>query len=92
MKAVSLYIESKFSENQVIKSLGYPSLNTLRSWYREYVTVGSLHTVSRCQPHYSTVQKEAAVSYFADHHTSFVQTCRAMGYPSRNLLRTWVQE
>ena len=92
MKAVTLYIESKFSENQVIKSLGYPSPNTLRSWYREYVTVGSLHTVSRCKPHYSPAQKEAAVSYFADHHTSFVQRCRAVGYPGRNLLRAWVQE
>lgn len=56
MKAVTLYVESKFSENQVIKSLGYPSPNTLRSWYREYVTAGLLHTESRRKPHYSSAQ------------------------------------
>ena len=73
-------------------AIGYPSPNTLRSWYREYVTAGSPHSESCRKPHYSSAQKEAAVSYFANHHTSFAQTCRAMGYPNRLLLRTWVQE
>ena len=43
MKAVRTYIESHFSENYVIETLGYPSPNALRVWYKEYLTTGTLH-------------------------------------------------
>lgn len=41
--AVQTYTESHFSENHVIETLGYPSPNTLRAWYKEYLATGTLH-------------------------------------------------
>ncbi|MDO4482694.1 MAG: IS3 family transposase [Bacillota bacterium] len=91
-KAVKLFIESDCSESTVIRTLGYPSPNALRSWYKEYLSTGQLHSTCAQKPHYTDQQKAAAVAYFATHHTSLTQTCRAMGYPCRNKLRQWILE
>jgi transposase-like protein len=50
-KAVELYIKSNFSEREVVRQLGYPSPNTLRSWYKEHLTTGTLHEESLEKPH-----------------------------------------
>lgn len=92
MKAVQLYIESGYSENDVIRTLGYPSPNTLRSWYKEYCSNGELHVASAPKPHYSETQKAEAVAYYAANRTSLTQTCRSLGYPSRYVLRKWILE
>lgn len=92
MAAVELYIESDFSENTVVQKLGYPSSNTLRSWYKEFKATGTLRAESPKKPKYTQQQKAAAVAYFADHSTTIKQTCRAMGYPSRYVLRQWIME
>ena len=39
MAAVHAYINSNFNENHVIKTLGYPSQNALRNWYKEYKAI-----------------------------------------------------
>ena len=62
MKAVQLYMESGYSENDVIRTLGYPSPNTLRSWYKEYCSNGELHEASAPKPRYSETQKAEAVT------------------------------
>lgn len=91
-KAIKLYIEADCNESTVIRTLGYPSPNTLRSWYTEYLSNGKLHATSAPKPRYTDQQKAAAVGYFATHHTTLTQTCRAMGYPCRNKLRQWILE
>jgi len=91
-KAVQLYIESGCSESIVICTLGYPSYNTLKSWYREYTRTGELRATSAPKPRYTEQQIADAVAYFADHKTSLTQACRALGYPSRNVLRQWIME
>lgn len=92
MTAVHAYINSNFNENYVIRTLGYPSPNALRSWYKEYKATGTLHEKSRPKPRYTQAQKEKAVAYYAEHHVSLTQACREMGYPHRDMLRVWVQE
>ena len=52
-KAVKLFIESDCSESTVIRTLGYPSPNALRSWYKEYLSTGQLHATSVQKPHYT---------------------------------------
>ena len=37
-KAVKLYIDAGCNESTVIRTLGYPSPNALRSWYKEYLS------------------------------------------------------
>jgi transposase InsO family protein/transposase-like protein len=91
-KAVELYIKSNFSEREVVRQLGYPSPNALRRWYKEYLTTGALHEKSLEKPRYTIEQKNRAVSYYAEHSTSFTQTCRALGYPTRSVLRAWIAE
>ena len=91
-KAVQLYIESGCSESIVICTLGYPSYGALRNWYREYIRTGELRATSAPKPRYTEKQIADAVAYFADHKTSLTQACRALGYPSRNVLRQWIME
>ena len=45
-QAMQLYIESGCSESIVIRTLEYPSYNTLRNWYREYIRTGELHAAT----------------------------------------------
>lgn len=92
MRAVQLYIESGRSEGAVIRELGYPSPVAFRNWYKEYLCDGHLHAASAPKPHYTEQEKAAAVSYFVTHKTTLMQTCRAMGYPSRYVLRKWILE
>ena len=75
MAAVDAYINSNFNENYVIRTLGYPSPNALRSWYKEYKATGTLHEKSRPKPRYTQAQKEKAVTYYAEHHISLTQAC-----------------
>ena len=37
LKAIELYIKSKYSVMAVISTLGYPSPNMLRNWYRSHL-------------------------------------------------------
>lgn len=92
MRAVQLYIESGCSEGAVIRELGYPSHMALRNWYKEYLRDGQLHAASAPKPHYTEQEKVAAVAYFETHKTTLTQTCRAMGYPCRYVLRKWILE
>ena len=38
--AVELFIKYDYSVSAVIRELGYPSANSLRSWWREYQETG----------------------------------------------------
>lgn len=91
-KAVHLFIASGCSESAVIGTFGYPSPNALRNWYKEYLSTDELHATSSQKPRYTEQQKADAVEYFANNHTSLTQTCRAMGYPTRYILRQWILE
>ena len=77
--AVQLFIESGFNENAVIRSLGYPSPNTLRAWYGEYQANRTLHAKSLPKPRYTEQQKKKAIEYFAKHNLSLKQTCLSLG-------------
>lgn len=92
MKAVELYIQSGYSEGTVIRTLGYPSHTALRNWYKEYLAAGQLRAGSSPKPRYTQEQKAAAVEYYATHSTTLTQACRALGYPTRYVLRRWILE
>ena len=92
MRAVQLYIESGCNEGAVIRELGYPSHVALRNWYKEFLREGKLRATSAPKPRYTEQEKAAAVAYFETHKTTLTQTCRAMGYPSRYVLRKWILE
>ena len=44
------------------------------------------------QPKFSQAQKERAVEHYLEHDRSIASTIKALGYPSRGLLRVWIGE
>ena len=91
-KAIMLYIKYDKSAAAVIRKLGYPDRTTLISWYKKYIETGlNVEPFSR-QPKYSLEQKKAAVQHYLEHGRNFSRTIKALGYPSRPVLREWVRE
>ena len=92
MRAVLLYIKYGKRTAPVIRELGYPSRKNLPRWYRAYVQMGDLPRRSRPKPRYTPEQKEAAVRHYVEHGSSLARCCKALGYPSRDVLAAWINE
>lgn len=92
MKAVELYIKYDLSFADTIRELGYPSHNILIRWYREYQENGELHKQYNKKPKYSPEQMQEAVDYYLNHGRNISRTIKALGYPSRPVLREWIDK
>jgi len=92
MKAVMLFIESNLNERIVFRTLGYPSPNALRNWYKEYQQTGRLNEHRKQVVKFNEKQKEFAVNHFLENGRNLTKTSRALGYPNRNTLRIWVEK
>lgn len=92
MRAVRLYIKLGERAALTIRQLGYPTKNALKSWHREYVKHADLTASYVRRPKFSDAQKELAVDHYLEHGRCIALTIKALGYPSRSLLSTWVQE
>jgi len=92
-KAIELYLKYDKSVASVIRELGYPSRKTLPRWYKRYLKEQETGIVRHARrSKYSMEQKKAAVEYFLEHGRCLSRTVRALGYPSRQLLRLWRDE
>ena len=91
LRAVRLYIKLGKRVGLTIRQLGYPTKNALKSWHREYERSHDLPAGYSRGPRYSRAQKEEAVEHYLDHGRCLAATIKALGYPSRTLLRDWVQ-
>ena len=91
-KAIMLYIKYDKSAAAVIRELGYPDRKTLACWYKEYIRTGDLSKPYSRRSKYSLEQKNAAVKYYLEHGRNFSRTIKALGFPSREVLREWVRE
>ena len=92
MKAVNLYIKYGNSAASVVHELGYPNRKMLRLWYLEYEKNGGLHEKFIKHPNYSSEQMAYAVEHYLEHGRCISRTCRMLGYPSRSMLREWIDE
>lgn len=92
LQAVRLYIKLGKRVGATIRQLGYPTKNALKSWHREYEQRLDLPTRYVRLPKYSQAQKERAVEHYLEHGRCLSATIKALGYPSRALLRAWIQE
>ena len=93
LKAVELYIKNNFRMNDTLRELGYTNRMNLRRWYLEYQRTGTLHkkTLNAASDRkYSREQKETAVAYYLEHGRNLTWTVEALGYPSLNILRSWI--
>jgi transposase-like protein len=79
--------------NATIKELGYPTKNALKTGHREYEQRHDLLTgYVRATPRYSAEQKQAAVDHYLSHDRCAAATLKALGYPVRRPLETWIKE
>jgi hypothetical protein len=63
----------------------------LKSWHEEYERLLDLPSgYVRSIPKYSQTQKERAVEHYAEHGYCIAATVKALSYPSRDLLRSWI--
>ena len=93
VRAVKLYIKLDKRISATIIQLGYPTKNALKTWYREYEQRQDVSTgYVRSRQKYSEAQKRLAVDHYLDHDRCIAGTIRALGYPSRGLLTSWIGE
>ena len=93
MKAVKLYIQYDFKAAAVMHELGYPkNRHTLCAWYREYKETNSLHYKRIRKEKFSEEQKRTAIDYYLMHGRNVSETIKKLGYPSRNTLKSWLEE
>ena len=92
-KAIETFARFGCSAADTIAELGYPSRVTLRNWWKEYQVSGDEFLERRRRrPRYSDEEKRDAVDHYLEHGKSLARTIRAMGYPSREVLASWVDE
>ena len=91
-KAVELYIKYDLSAADTVRKLGYPDRKMLVRWYKEFMETGQLHERSNKKSKFTEHQTKIAVSYYLEHGRNITRTVRAVGYPSRETLRGWIDE
>ena len=92
IRAVELYIKLGKRIRATIRHLGFPTKNALRGWYREYERRGDLARGFHRTPKYSMEQQQAAVDHFLHHGRCIEFTRKALGYPCRCVLRSWIYQ
>ncbi len=93
IRAIKLYIKLGLRLSVTIRQLGYPTKNSLIGWYREYLQERDLRAgYVRSAQKYSAEQKQAAVQHFLEHDQCIAFTRKALGYPSRETLKGWIDE
>ena len=92
LRAIELFIKYDFSPQSVINELGYPCRGSLYNWYEEYLANGNDIPDINPYRHYSECLKRVAVDHYFEHGKCLSRTCRALGYPSKELLAAWIDE
>lgn len=92
LRAVRLYIKLGKRAGLTIRQLGYPTKNALKAWHRAYEQRQDLPPAYMREPKYTQAQRQQAVEHFAAHGRCLAVTIKALGYPSRSLLASWIRD
>ncbi len=95
MRAIELYIKYDRCGADVARELGYPDRKSLVSWYEAYLEeqeTGVLWEGCSRYSKYSLEEKTTAVEHYLEQGRNLSRTVRALGYPSRDMLRVWCDE
>ena len=80
IRAVKLYLKLGRRIAATIRQLGYPTKNSLLSWYREYQAHEDLARVyERTKTKYSCEEKSFAVEHYLNHGRCVSFTLSALG-------------
>lgn len=92
LRAVQLYIKLGKRAGLTIRQLGYPTKNALKSWHLAYEQRQDLPSAYMREPKYTLAQRQQAVDHFAANGRCLAVTIKALGYPSRSLLASWIRD
>ncbi|CAM6680327.1 Transposase [Klebsiella pneumoniae] len=92
IRAVELYYRYGKKASIVVMELGYPPTKQLGRWVRIYEEKGDLPRELKPRERYSRTQKIAAVEHYLTHGGCLSYTRRAIGYPSNEILKRWIEE
>ena len=92
--AIETYIKFDLSAADTVAELGYPTRQSLRAWYKDYLEHGEVRPPKRQrEPKFTLEMRQAAVDYYLAHGRSLAGTMRKMGYPaSREYPCDWIDE
>ncbi|OZG61838.1 integrase, partial [Bifidobacterium hapali] len=94
-RAVELYVRYECCAADAIRELGYPSREALRMWHRDWLEeqkTGIPSTRGERYSRYTLEQRRDAVDHYLTHGRRASRTIRQMGYPSKTLLASWIDE
>ena len=92
LRAVQLYIKLGKRVGLTIRQLGYPTKNALKAWHLAYEQRRDLPRAYTREPKYTPARRKLAVDHFVAHGRCLAVTIKALGYPSRSLLASWIQQ
>lgn len=92
LRAVRLFIKLGKRAGLTIRQLGYPTKNALKAWHSEFEQPQGLSSGYTRQPKYTNARKEQAIRHYLDHGRCLSATVKALGYPCRSLLASWVRD
>lgn len=90
--AIDLLIQYDLQYTKVTAELGYPSSRELQRWYARFIESNTYSRKDMGNSMYSSEEKSRAISYYFQHGKSIAGTCKKLGYPHRETLRTWINE
>jgi transposase InsO family protein/transposase-like protein len=92
LRAVQLYIKLGKRAGLTIRQLGYPTKNALKAWHRTYEQRQDVPAAYMRGPKYTLAQRQLAVDHFVANGRCLAITIKALGYPSRSLLASWIRD
>lgn len=93
LRAVDLCLKLGKHIRLTIRQLGYPTKNSLKDWYQEFLERGDLQIAyMRSKQKYSVEQKNVAIEHYMNHGRCFSATLKALGFPGRATLSKWIRE
>jgi transposase InsO family protein/transposase-like protein len=88
---VELFLETG-SYSATVNALGYGSRWSIERWCNDFKHQGYVKESRTKWYKFTQEQKNAAVEYFLNNGRNGSATIRVLGYPSRTLLSTWIDE
>ena len=88
-KAVELYVKTNQSIKAVVSTLGYPSPNTLRNWYRSHLR--GEEPLQKRKSKYSEEFKQSVIDSYYENGEDISLTAKLNGVP-RSTFADWLRE
>ena len=91
LAAIKAYLRNNKNALKTVKELGYPTTNSLISWYRQYKPE-PITKPQRQLRRYSDEEKKKATDLYFKNGCNIKKTVRELGYGSQTALLQWLRQ